>query len=171
MSIMKSLFVSLWLAVLTATACFANDAEPPKFYRLDFVVKEIDGGKTLNGRSYWVVAGTGQGGTCSIRTGSKVPVPTAAAAAAQYTFIELGVNIDCRLINETGGSLALYVNADISTAPQESLAASSIPPIIRQNKWSSGVTVPLRKATAIFSSDDVTGKHQMQLELTATPIT
>jgi hypothetical protein len=32
------------------------------------------------------------------------------------------------------------------------------------------VIVPLKKPTVIFSSDDLTTKHQMQLELTATPI-
>jgi hypothetical protein len=30
--------------------------------------------------------------------------------------------------------------------------------------------VPIRKPTVIFSSDDTTTKHQMQVELTATPI-
>ena len=44
-------------------------------------------------------------------------------------------------------------------------------PMIRQNRWTSNVVVPLKKPTVIFSSDDLTTKHQMQLELTATPIT
>jgi len=41
---------------------------------------------------------------------------------------------------------------------------------VRQNKWGSIVLVALRKPTVIFSSDDLTSKHQVQLELTATPI-
>jgi hypothetical protein len=43
-------------------------------------------------------------------------------------------------------------------------------PTIRQNRWVSTVAVPLKKPTVIFSSDDLTSKRQMQLELTATPI-
>jgi hypothetical protein len=43
-------------------------------------------------------------------------------------------------------------------------------PVIRQNRWSSNVVVPLKKPTLIFASDDATSKRQMQLELTAAPV-
>jgi hypothetical protein len=62
--------------------------------------------------------------------------------------------------------LNLRVDTDISSVAQE-----SNPPVVRQNKWDSNVTVPLRKPVVVFSSDDLTSKHQMQLEITATPIT
>jgi hypothetical protein len=42
--------------------------------------------------------------------------------------------------------------------------------LLRQNRWRSDVLVPLRKPTVIFSSDDPTSTHKMQVELTATPI-
>jgi hypothetical protein len=43
-------------------------------------------------------------------------------------------------------------------------------PVVRQNQWQAGVIVPLKKPTVVFSSDDLTTKRQMQVELTATPI-
>jgi hypothetical protein len=161
--------------LLTAGICSAQgeDAKPaagqPKYFHLDFVVKELDNGKVINARHYSTTTATGDGNlgyTCTMRSGSKVPVPQGGTiAAGQFTYIDVGVNIDCRSAKEIEGSLAIGVTAEISNA-----APSSNPPLIRQTKWSSNVIVPIGKPTVIFSSDDVTTKGQMQLELTATAI-
>jgi hypothetical protein len=108
----------------------------------------------------------------SIRAGSKVPVP----AGTSFQYIDVGVNIDCRDIRDLQRDLAVFVSADISSMPSESAspapAGPAAPmPVVRQNRWSSLVVVPLKKPTLIFSSDDLASKRQMQLELTATPIT
>jgi hypothetical protein len=68
--------------------------------------------------------------------------------------------------------MSLVLVADISSVVQEpaSPSAPMRPPVVRQNKWNSGVIVPLKKPTVVFSSDDLTTKRQMQVELTATPI-
>jgi hypothetical protein len=155
---------------LLAGSCFAEEASPAKFYKVEFVVKEVEGGKVLNARAYSAVTSTGAGRTCSIRTGSRVPIPTTNVGPSQYTYFDLGVNIDCFAVKEAPGQLTLRVEADISSTLQEPTTAAALPPVVRQNKWSSEVIVPLRKPTVIFSSDDVAGKRQMQLELTATPI-
>ena len=102
---------------------------------------------------------------CSIR--NEVPFST----GKEYTFLDLGVGIDCRAVKEVAGQLSLYVLADISSALQEPTPSSGLPPTVRQNKWSSTVLVPFKKPTVVFSSDDIASKRQMQLELTATPIT
>jgi hypothetical protein len=51
---------------------------------------------------------------------------------------------------------------EVQTAPNQ--------PVIRQNRWDAAVLIPLNKPTIIFSSDDVTTKHKLQLELTASLI-
>lgn len=165
-------FVALTLA---AGTCLAEDSVAPKFYKLDFTVKEVEGGKVLNARTYSVMVSAERDGgatSCLIRTGSKVPTVTGGSGVnSQFTYIDVGVNIDCRGgVKEVPGGLSLGVNADISSALQEPATSANLPPIIRQNRWSSNVLVPLKKPTVIFSSDDVASKHQMQLELTATPI-
>ena len=81
----------------------------------------------------------------------------------------MGVTIDCRSLKEMKNELSLTVKADISSVLQEP-TTNPAHPIIRQNIWESTVVVPIRKPTVIFSSDDTTTKHQMQMELTATPI-
>jgi hypothetical protein len=43
-------------------------------------------------------------------------------------------------------------------------------PVTRQNQWRSAVVIPVKKPTVVFSSDDVSSKRQLQLELTATPV-
>jgi hypothetical protein len=152
---------------LLAGICFAESAsDQEKYYHLDFVVKELDGGKVVNARHYLtsMMTGRGDGGGCNIRTGSKVPVPVS-GGSTQFTYIDVGVNIDCQRGQEIDGNLALGVVAEVSSA-----ASSPNPPIIRQNKWNSRVIVPIGKATMVFSSDDLASKGQIQVELTATPI-
>lgn len=155
-----TLFCGL-LASMTGI-CFAQ-AESARYFHLDFVVKEVDAGKVTNTRHYWTTVATGEHGACSIRTGSKVPIP--ADANGSYTYLDVGVNIDCSRPEEVDGNLALGVSAEISSA-----APSQNPPLVRQNKWNSKVIVPLNKPTMLFSSDDLTSKGQIQVELTATPV-
>ena len=162
------LFLTL---VLAAGACLAqkpeSPKEPPRFYKLDFVVKELDNGKLLNARSYSITGST-DGSPSQIRTGSKIPVPSS-PGSTQFSFIDVGVHIDCRSIKEAGSELSLAVATEISSTVRESIPSSY--PIVRQNRWDATVLVPLRKPTVIFSSDDAATTHQIQLELTVTPMT
>ena len=80
--------------ILLAGTCFAQNPEASKFYKLDFVVKEVEGTKVLNSRAYSMIVSTEKSSPpSSIRTGSRVPTPTS-AGNTQFTYIELGVNID-----------------------------------------------------------------------------
>jgi len=166
------LAVTLGLVPLTAAICLAQGegakatAEQPKYFHLDLVVKELDGGKVINARRYSTTVST-DAGTSVIRTGNKVPVTTGVSGSdnTQFTYVDVGVNIDCRGAKEIGTDLALFVGAEISSA-----ATASLHPLIRQTKWSSNVIVPIGRPTVVFSSDDVTTKGQMQLEVTATPV-
>jgi len=168
----KSWSTSSLALTLLAVTCFAEDAVPSRFYKLDFVVKEVEGGKVLNARTYSMTVSDGKWNQHSeIRTGSKVPYSTN-ADGSQYTFLDVGVSIDCMQVTEVRDTLSLVLIADISSVVQDPASANAPmhPPVVRQNKWKSGVVVPLKKPTVVFSSDDFTTKHQMQLELTATPI-
>jgi hypothetical protein len=150
--------------ILLAGTCFAQNPEAAKFYKLDFVVKEVEGAKVLNARSYSMVASTDKSAqTASIRSGTKVPYTT---GGGQFNYAEVGVNIDCRSVQELAGELSMFISVDVSST----LEQASANPIIRQNKWNSNIVIPLRKPTTVFTSDDATTKRQMQLEVTATPV-
>ncbi|HUE04086.1 MAG TPA: hypothetical protein VMR62_31340 [Bryobacteraceae bacterium] len=154
--------------LLTAGICVAQGetAKPAagtaKYFHLEFVVKELDGGKVTNARHYTTTIVTGDH-RCTIRSGNKVPLQTGGTSG--LTYVEVGVNIDGSGAKEIDGNLALDISAEISN-----VAAAANPPLIRQTKWNSNVLVPIGKPTVIASSDDVASKGQMQLELTATPI-
>jgi hypothetical protein len=158
----------LALILALAGACLAQETprqpEAPKAYQLDFVLKELEEGKVINSRNYSMMVTLVAGGG-SIRSGDKVPVVTKSGPQAEYTYIDVGVNIDCAALQETQGKLTLNVKADISSAQPESTK-----PLIRNTRWSSNVIVPLRKATVLFTSDDTSSKRRTQLELTAAPV-
>lgn len=158
----------LLISAGTAGLCTAQDVKPerpePKFYKLDFVLKEVDGKRVVNSRNYSIVAATDQNG--QIRAREQVPVPTGPNA---YQQIDEGTDIDTRMVRQVENNLALVVNVNVNGVPQEPVAPPA-PTIVRHYSWSSEVLIPLRKPTTIFSSDLTTGKTQMQLEITAIPI-
>jgi hypothetical protein len=168
----KNLWAPFLISALVAGSCWAqaekSKDEPQKFYRLDFTVKEVGDGKVINSRSYSTMISTGAH-PGSIRTGNKVPFQT--GPASNYDYLDVGVKVDCRLAREVDNQLWLWVTADVSNlAPGSAALSAGVPPLLRQNSWSSDLILPLRKPTVIFSSDDPTSTHKMQVELTATPI-
>lgn len=156
------------LALAGICAAQNNEEKGQKHDRLDFVLKELDGSRVVNSRAYSVMVElepTFRGPEYeSIRAGNRIRVPNAGD-------IDVGVNIDTRNAREVASGLAVSVSASVSDlVPNSETNGASSVPALRQMKWSSDVVVPLRKPTTIFSSDDPTSRHKMQLELTATPI-
>jgi hypothetical protein len=173
---MKFVWIGM-VAALLAAPCFPQTAEnkpeeQTKYFRLDFTVKELEGGKVLTSRNYSTSLSNQRNDDVSIRTGDKVPIVT---GKEQVSYQDVGVNIDCNSLKLVGNELALHINANISSvvsdvqlkAPGEGSPGN---PVIRNTSWGSTVLVPLRKAVTVFSSDGATTKRQTQLELTATPI-
>jgi hypothetical protein len=163
-------FITLILAVCLSVPAFAQDAtkDNPKFYKLDFVVKELDDNKVVSAKTYSAYTSADEKSRgASIRTGNRVPYQT---AGGQFQYADVGVNIDCQSTREAGGQLILSIVADISSTPGGAEAAPNVLPMVRQNRWNSMVLVPIGKATTLFSSDDLNSKRRMQLEVTATPV-
>ena len=164
---MNKRYFMLFSAMLAASAGIAAAQATAEFYRLDFTLKELEGGKIVNSRNYqmMVKADENSNFTSSIRSGGKVPFGG--------NYIDVGVNIDVkRVAHITKDELALDVVSEVSGSvePGDGQVRQSGPPIVRQSRWNSTVLVTLRKPQTIFSSDDATSKRVMQLELTATPI-
>jgi hypothetical protein len=159
-------------AILLGNSCFAQaqeakQEEAAKYLRLDFTIKELDNGKVATLRTYSTISSTGSGGSCSIRTGDKIPVPT---DKGDITYLDIGVSIDCNSLKITGNQLTLHITADISGQVPDASKGPDALPVIRQNRWNASAIVPLGKATTLFSFDGAATKRQTQLELLATPI-
>jgi hypothetical protein len=171
---LRSFIPAVLALTLAAGTCFSEDVEPVKFYKLDFIVKEVEGTKTLNSRSYSMVAALGNTHS-SIRAGSRVPFASGGKkadagtyATAQYQNFDVGVNIDTNGFKEVQSRLTFSITAEISSVAKGDPDIPS--PIVRQNKWSSTVIVPFKKSTVLFSSDNVDSKSQLELEVIATPL-
>jgi hypothetical protein len=147
----------------------ANTGAPavePRFYHLDFVVKEVEEGRVLNSRSYSTSISTDQR-KVTIRAGSRVPVPTGSGSSV-FQYMDVGVNVDCNSARDIAGKLALHVVADVSSVDRsDTVAKPDTMPLVRQFKWEADVVVVPGKPTIIFSSDDATSKRKMLVELTA----
>lgn len=155
---------------------------PERYFRLTFRVLDISPqDKVVDSKSYDTIIATGPKSqvTSSIRTGDRVPVATGTYSGSaipnnlvntQFQYIDIGTKIDATRAAVTDQMLRLHVTADISSMSRTETIGSVHEPVIRQTSWESNVTVPIGKATLIFSSDDSSDKGKTELELTATPI-
>jgi hypothetical protein len=141
-----------------------SPATPQRFYHLLFTVEEVgDSGKIINSRVYTTSAS--EHNYQQIRTGTRVPIKTNDKGEVQY--IDIGVNIDCKNVHEVDGKLSAEITADISSVASK-VETPNLMPIVRQNRWTATVLVPLGKPRVIFSSDNLQDKGKLQVELTAT---
>lgn len=155
----------------------AKPAEAPAHYfRLDLVVQELGSdAKPVNSRSYSITVGTArEDRIVSMRTGSRIPIPTGAATSAgtptQFQYMDVGVNFDVGDVREVGSKLAINLTADVSSLAAESRPNGLNAPVVRNNRWHSPVLLPLNKSTIVFTSDALDTKGSMQVLVTATPL-
>ena len=170
--------VCLLMGLGMVSACIGQEAKPaeaaapqPRFYRLEFVLKELENDKVINSRAYSTSLSSNTREGASIRAGSRVPYATGGTTSKQINYFDIGVNIDCRDARElASGHLTLYLSVDVSSL-LGAKEGTDISPSVRNTKWGSPVVIPIKKPTTVFSSDDPSGNRKMQLELTAIPIT
>lgn len=155
---------------------------PQRYFRLTFRVLEVSPeGKVVDSRSYneIIASGVKSAQTSSIRTGDRVPVATGSYSSdtpaknlvnTQFQYIDVGTNIDAQKAEVVDQTLCLHVTADLSSMSKSVLMGNLHEPVIRHTRWDSNVTVPIGKATLIFSSDNSSDKGKTELELTAVPI-
>ena len=142
-----------------------------KFYRLTFVAEELDSGKITNSRKYVSSLSTWRHyAPASIRTGNRVPVAQGPAQGSQFTYMDVGIDFQATLEGFDAGRLFLNITGDASDIDTTATVASESRPVIRQRKWGGLTVIDVGKPTVIFSSDDLTSKRTMQVEVTATEI-
>ena len=179
-------FAVLTLSLLPVAVGAQSSQEPAApaptqdFYRLHFAVEELDAaGKVTNTRVYEETIATGSGPDQQIKTGSRVPIATGSSSGSstpqsllntQFQYIDLGVDLDVRNATEKDGKLTFRLRANVSSIARQTEVAGIGEPIIRQNTWDSTLTVPIGKATVVYSSDDLDSKGKMQVEVTATKV-
>ena len=134
-------------------------------------MRETENEHVINSRSYSMIMSNGMERN-SMRTGEKVPFSSGSGGMTEWQQIDVGVNIDCRKLEDLGDRVALDVSAEVSSVV-ENQGGNSSPsprPIIRSNRWDSRVLLAQKQPTILFSSDDPASKRKMQLQLTVTPV-
>lgn len=149
-------------------------ADAHAVYRLDFVVREQEGDKTINSRAYSMSVMRGDWG--KIRVGSKVPIKY---SDTQTNYQDVGINIDCRL-QWAKDNLLLTTNFESSSyVPEAEARSASAPkvattstanPIIRHVSLNGDALLTIGKPAVIAKLDDVGTNRRYEIEVTATKV-
>jgi len=161
-------------AVSKPAAPAAQELGHDQRFRLAFLVRETDDkGKVLNSREYIaMIAAIPHRGDpeTTIRTGTKVPIPIGGPGSSQVTYVDLGINFDVNAFQVLSASrVGMNIRAELSSVDPSSDQTKG-QPVIRQNKWSGDEQMVLGERKVIFSSDDLTSKNKVQVELTVTRV-
>jgi hypothetical protein len=137
---------------------------PRHFYRLDFVLREMDDGKPLNQRTFTMSVSADPADTrertwWNLRAGTRLPVRDPNGT----NYVDVGVNLDITA-RDAENALQLEVTAEISSVVTE--AGSNTAPPIRQLKVKGAVFAPLGKQTLVFTAEDPASRHQFELQVT-----
>lgn len=175
---MKKLLQSL-LVLGFACAAMAQD-KPQKapettthrFYKLSFLIYELEDGKKINERIYNLPLSTenGSGRRSSMRVGNRVPIATGKEAQIQY--LDVGLDLSCDA-TELEGKLMVNTSLELSSIAlpeQNADPRNGGAPVVRNVRENFTTLVTLGKPALVTTMDDVNSKKRLQVEVTATRI-
>ena len=136
-------------------------------YQVEYTIQDANDPAAKNGRHYTLQLDN-MNTRGNIRSGAKVPYATTTAPnATQWSYADIGVNIDCRLW-EKDGHLMMYSNFDISSITQNSQNAPT--PTISQVRTETGTVVTLGKQMALLTIDDPQIPKKLRVVAVVTPV-
>lgn len=139
---------------------------PHKAYRLAYTLTELDGGKTIGTEHLSMVVVEGQ--RTSIKEGDKVPVATGsyatenATSQTQFTYLDVGMNIDSSLTEHEGGAI-LKAKVEQSSLGAPSTIAGIQEPVVRQTVFDGIATLILDKPVMLGSIDVPNSTHHFDI--------
>ena len=149
--------------LLFAGTVFGQDTS---VYRLNFALREMKAGKTISSRNYTLMA-MSQSNT-KLNVGAKVPI--AGSNSAQYTYLDLGVNVRAR-VQERGPQLHLNADVEVSNIGGERGNPGGAPaPRIQQLRADIDTLISIGQSTPVVSLDDPASPRRYEIEVTATKV-
>jgi hypothetical protein len=156
-------------------------APPPKplahTYRLTYTLTILDGGKRTGVQHYsmTISAPSNRG---SLKIGEKVPVVTGSYSGdskggvqTQFTYLDLGLNIDATLIEDPNGIQLVSKIEQSSVLPAPAKIAEVNEPVIRQTVLSNTSVVSVGKSVVLGSFDMPETTRHGDIEVTVEQIT
>jgi hypothetical protein len=145
------------------------------FYKLAFVMYELDDGKRTNQRDYMMIGRT-DNQPSSIRVSTRVPIYTEEKGEdKKITYIDVGLRINCSMKEQVDRRLQFHCDIEISgfaRPDQTGGSGNAIPgaPILRTTRTESWALLTLGKPAALTTVDDINSTKRMQVEVTATKV-
>ncbi len=147
--------------------------KPKKTYRLSFTITESDGTRKIGVQHTSMVIANGQRTT--MKNGSKVPVATGsynsagATSQTQFTYLDVGINIDATL-NEVAGGAQLKAKVEQSSIGEDRTFNGIQEPIVRQSVME-GVSMLQVGKPEVIGSLDITGStRHLDIEVVMEPV-
>jgi hypothetical protein len=164
--------VALALTASSACAQPATTKDAPrssKPYRVTYTFTEMDGSKTIGVQHYAVIVV--EGGRTTLKNGSKVPVATGSynvqgSAQTQFTYLDIGTNLDTTLVEEVDGLWRLKCKVEQSSvAEQRNTIAGVDEPVIRESVMEMSTSVTLGKPQVLGTLDLAGTTHRLEIEV------
>jgi hypothetical protein len=155
-----------------AESPLAKTERPLSFYKVEYVLRELQDGKAINSRNYAMSIEDGKRGEAKV--GARVPVSTGMVGGIpQFQYLDVGVNLLC-VVEGKGDYASLRTTIEISSfaIPEQATAAvnSDVRPVLRQMRAELPAVVPLAKPTVIGTVDDVNSTKRYEVSVTATKL-
>jgi hypothetical protein len=146
--------------------------KPTGSYKVEFTVDELENGKKINSRNYSMRLNANTlpqwTGWQQIRVGSRMPF---AVEAGKFEYFEVGMNIDCRIMQLGNGFVVVGARWEYSTVGGERVVSRDTQnPVIRHVRSEVEAPVALDKSTVLSEVDDVASTHRYVFEVKVTKI-
>ena len=153
-----------------------REGNTENFFKLAFVMYELDDGKRTNQRDYMMIGRT-DNHPSSIKVATKVPITTLEKGdEKQYTYTDVGLKINCSMKEQVDRRLQLHCDIEISSfiRPEQIANATGnaglAAPFLRTTRTDSWALLTLGKQAILTTVDDINSTKRMQVEVTATKL-
>ena len=159
--------------IAAAQKLIAELDRPKHSYRLNFTLTESEGSKKIGVQHSGMVVTAGQRTT--LKNGSKVPVATGsysttgATMQTQFTYLDVGINIDATL-NETASGAQLKCKVEQSSIGEDKLLAGVQEPIVRQSVVEGVSLLQVGKPEVVGSLDISGSTRHLDIEVVMEPV-
>jgi hypothetical protein len=148
-----------------------RDGNTENFFKLAFVMYELDDAKRTNQRDYMLIGRT-DNQPSSIRVSTRVPVYT---EEKKMTYVDAGLTIRCSLKEQVDNRVQLHCDMEVSSFVRPEQMASSgnagpAAPVLRTTRADSWALLTLGKPAILNTIDDINSAKRMQIEVTATKV-
>ena len=153
-----------------------REGNTENFFKLAFVMYELDDGKRTNQRDYMMIGRT-DNQPSSIRVSTRVPIYTEVKGGDKaYTYIDAGLNIRCSLKEQVDRKLQFHCDVEMSSFIRPEQIANATgkagpeAPVMRTTRTESWALLTLGKPSILTTVDDINSTKRMQVEVTATKL-